>query len=561
MAQTYTINGVDYTFPDVDDSDWGQNVTDWAGAVSSFLLQRTGGTFTLSAEIDFGATYGLMSAYLKSKGSNIATTGFMRLSSTDDIAWRNNANDGDLLLSKGTDDKLEFNSIDLVDLSTAQTLTNKTLTSPVINTGVSGTAIDDNTSLGSSATKVPTQNAVKSYVDAQLTASSLGITDGATTTSIDLDSETLTIASGEGIDAVVSSETITISGEEATDSNKGVATFNTANFLVSSGDVTIKDGGVSNDELAGSIAALKLAGSIPDSKLNTISTANKVDLGALDIDGATELGGAIADLDKLIIDDGGAGAEKSLLATRIPTYVFSGITGDVTIADGGAASIGSGVIVDADVNSSAAITQSKLNLSITNSEVNASAGIVDTKLATIATADKVSLTALNIDGGTGIDAVVDADLFIVDDGAGGTNKKATAAQLDTYIKSKTIVECINAQVTGSLTSVTIGTDLFSLGMYKALRAFTINEFSVTVTNEAGTSPSGSNLDIRLEKKDTGIGNTGWTELGQIDIDTSSTATSSPSISEAITSGHFIRVKPITFPTNPPSFHLVVKGVE
>ena len=38
--------------------------------------------------------------------------------------------------------------------------------------------------------------------------------------------------------------------------------------------------------LAGSIAASKLAGSIGDSKLSTISTAGKVDLAALEIDGA-----------------------------------------------------------------------------------------------------------------------------------------------------------------------------------------------------------------------------------------------------------------------------------
>lgn len=45
-----------------------------------------------------------------------------------------------------------------------------TLTSPVINTGVSGTAIDNDATLaGNSATKVPTQQAVKGYVDAVAT--------------------------------------------------------------------------------------------------------------------------------------------------------------------------------------------------------------------------------------------------------------------------------------------------------------------------------------------------------------------------------------------------------
>ena len=50
------------------------------------------------------------------------------------------------------------------------------------------------------------------------------------------------------------------------------------------------------------------------------------------------------------------------------------------------------------------------------------------------TAGTTPLTTLDIDGGTDINAaIVDADLFIVDDGAGGANRKTTAARLKTYI--------------------------------------------------------------------------------------------------------------------------------
>ena len=45
----------------------------------------------------------------------------------------------------------------------------------------------------------------------------------------------------------------------------------------------------------------------------------------------------------------------------------------------------------------------------------------------------IALADLDIDGGTDIGAaIVDADLFIVDDGAGGTNRKVTASRLKTY---------------------------------------------------------------------------------------------------------------------------------
>ena len=174
--------------------------------------------------------------------------------------------------------------------------------------------------------------------------------------------------------------------------------------IASSGAVTIGASAVENSMLAGSIA---------DSKLDTISTAGKVDIGALEIDGATDIGADLADADLLIVDDGANGTERKTAMSRVQTYIEGKISGDITISSGTAA-IGSGVIVNADINSSAAIADSKLD--------------------TISTANKVSLAALDIDGGTDIgEDIVDADLFIVDNGAGGTNRKVAASRLVTYV--------------------------------------------------------------------------------------------------------------------------------
>ena len=60
--------------------------------------------------------------------------------------------------------------------------------------------------------------------------------------------------------------------------------------------------------------------------------------------------------------------------------------------------------------------------------------IGDSKLSTISTAGKVDLAALEIDGGTDIGAdLTTSDLIIVDDGAGGTNRKAALSRLITLV--------------------------------------------------------------------------------------------------------------------------------
>jgi hypothetical protein len=66
----------------------------------------------------------------------------------------------------------------------------------------------------------------------------------------------------------------------------------------------------------------------------------------------------------------------------------------------------------------------------------ASNGVVTFSQAPVFPDGSLALADLDIDGGTDINAaLVDADLIIVDDGAGGTNRKATLSRLMTYVNA------------------------------------------------------------------------------------------------------------------------------
>jgi hypothetical protein len=116
-AVNVTLNGVSYSIPEPGDTAWGQSLTDYLIATGSGLLQKSGGAFTLTGEVDFGNTFGLKSVYYKSRATNPATAGQFRLGNTEAIEWRNAANSGNLPLSVDSSNNLTYNGVPITSSS------------------------------------------------------------------------------------------------------------------------------------------------------------------------------------------------------------------------------------------------------------------------------------------------------------------------------------------------------------------------------------------------------------------------------------------------------------
>jgi hypothetical protein len=163
-----------------------------------------------------------------------------------------------------------------------------------------------------------------------------------------------------------------------------------------SGDITISSGTAAIGSGVIVNADINASAAIADSKLATISTAGKVELGALEIDGASEMGAALADADLLIVDDGAGGTEKSMLASRIPTYVFSKVSGDATVASNGALTIASDAVEQSMIADDAVGADQLASDAVVNASVSSSAAIEFSKMENL-TASKVLVSDSNGD--------------------------------------------------------------------------------------------------------------------------------------------------------------------
>ena len=121
---------------------------------------------------------------------------------------------------------------DNADTSTNKTFTTPTITSPVFNTGVSGSAVLDEDNMASdSATKLATQQSIKAYVDNQIDADmDVNIASDSGSIAITMDSETLTIAGGDNVTTAASGNTVTVTLASSVATLTGTETFTNKTF-------------------------------------------------------------------------------------------------------------------------------------------------------------------------------------------------------------------------------------------------------------------------------------------------------------------------------------------
>jgi len=241
---------------------------------------------------------------------------------------------------------------------------------------------------------------------------------------------------------------------------------------------------------SGTVSNGMLAGSIADSKLNTISTADKVAGGAIQIDSGTDgTSITVADSDKLLIDDGGT--TKYINASQIKSY-----TASATAAD--------------DISTGdAAVT---LATSAGNITIDAQGN--DTDIIFKGTDGSADTTFLTLDGSDAGTAIFNHDIKIADGGQIGSASDADAIAIasDGVVTMNQIpVFSAGINVSGGSIAGTLSTaaqaNITSLG---TLTALTVDDVAVDgkvitmtgSTDDTAVFTAGTNGALTIETTDT-----------------------------------------------------------
>jgi hypothetical protein len=370
-------------------------------------------------------------------------------------------------------------------------------TSLALATGATVTGID-NGSLGSSATLLATQGAIKTYVDAQVTAQDLDFSaDDSTVLSIDLDSETLHFAGGTGISTSVSNNTVT----HAIDTGTVVTKTDTQTLT----NKTLTSPTINAATMTGNVSIDNIT--INDSEITTASSAvltlNPGGSGTILLGANTEVVGTLTTDD--ITTDGNQTISGNLTTSGTLTVqgtvnadtFISNSNGDITIDPAGTGAI---VLTGPITHAGTQTTTGQMNVDNIRIDANTISS-TNTNGGINITPDGTGLITL---GGNYV--AVTNELSANDVAVGSELLLATGAKIIQITTNEDLVLQTNG--TGA---VTTSAQLTLTGSFKkAIHTFTATD-SVTETEHAGRTlllgEVGGNANVVLTMPDaTGSGN-------------------------------------------------------
>ena len=203
-------------------------------AAATFAVQADGSTLAVGAGGVKVADAGITATQI---ATSVAGAGLAGGAGT---ALSVNVDDSSIEISTDT---LNVKALGVTNAMLAGSITNAKLVNDSVTLGT--TEVDLGTTAASivGLTKLSATSITGSFSgdgsDITGIASTLNVAGESGTGAIALKTQTLTVTGGEGIDTVASGQTITISGEDATTTNKGIASFDSSDFSVVGGAVSL----------------------------------------------------------------------------------------------------------------------------------------------------------------------------------------------------------------------------------------------------------------------------------------------------------------------------------